>query len=399
MQSKEPKKVDIMSPSAKAKTAAPSAHIVTAEAVQAEEVPTIPLGSLQTISALQPEVLVHSVASSRSVSMPVPLVVQPSEYRRSLGEWAQVWWDGIRPTYLWLSLLPMLLGSVLAWTQTITAKTPYGHFRLSHFLGTIIALVLLQVGAHLINDYYDYLRGIDTSNAFGPGGLIQQGLIKPSNVLTYGLALLLVGALVGMVVAFAGGPVVYVLGIVGLLCAYFYSATARSLSSLALGELAAFCVFGPLITLGAYMVQAGYADRSAFVYSIPLGLLAVAAIQANNMRDVEGDMHAGKRTIASFLGLQWNRVFLLTLLVCAYALIVLIALPHGAPHFLLLTLWTLPSLVVIITGILRTDTPAGLHLVMRQLLKLETSFALLLIIALIITVLLPVLPHIPTRLF
>src|SRR2546422_5736690 len=77
-----------------------SSHIVTAEAVQAEEVPTVPLGPLQTLSALQPEVSVHSVASTRTVSMPAPLVVQPSEYRRSLGEWLQIWRDGIRPSYL-----------------------------------------------------------------------------------------------------------------------------------------------------------------------------------------------------------------------------------------------------------------------------------------------------------
>src|SRR5436853_1915686 len=85
--------------------AATSSQIVTADSVEAEEVPTIPLGSLQTLSTLQPEVSIHSVASTRSVTMPAPLVVQPSEYRRSVGEWLSVWWDGIRPTYLPLSIM------------------------------------------------------------------------------------------------------------------------------------------------------------------------------------------------------------------------------------------------------------------------------------------------------
>lgn len=394
MQSEEPK--DSENTMSKATT---STHVVTAETVQAEEVPTIPLDSLQAINALQPEVSVHSVNSTRSVSMPVPLVVQPSEYHRSAGEWFQVWWDGIRPAYFTLSLLPVLLGSVLAWTQTLTASKPFGHFHLTHFIGTIVAIVLLQAGANLVNDYYDYLRGVDTTNAFGPGGLIQQGLIKPANVLLYGLVLLGIGALVGIIVAFAGGPLVYLLGIAGLLCGYFYSATKRSLSSMALGELAAFLIFGPLITVGAYLVQAqtGRVDHYAIIYSIPLGLLAAAVVHANNMRDVEGDTHAGKRTIASYLGLQPSRIVLLVLLVCAYGLIVLQAGPKGAPHFLLLTLWTLPELVIIVTGILRTDTPSGLHLVMRQLLKLETYFALLLIVGVIITAYIPLLPHLPTH--
>lgn len=394
MQSKEQKSDAVVSkPKAKA---APSTHIVTAEAVQAEEVPTIPLGSLQTINALQPEVSVHSVASTRAVSVPVPLVVQPSEYHRSFREWLQVWWDGIRPRYLLLSLLPVILGSILSWTQTATTKTPFGQFHLNHFIATVVAIVLLQIGANLVNDYYDYLRGVDTSNAFGPGGLIQQGLIKPINVLTYGLCVLGVGALIGIIVALRGGPLVFLLGLVGVLCAYFYSATSRSLSSLFLGEVAAFLVFGPLITLGAYLVQSAGAWRPALlVYSLPLGLLAAAVVHVNNMRDAEGDTHAGKRTVAALLDLQWSRILLLALLLVAYGILVVVAIPRGAPHFLLITLWTLPLLVVLVSGALRTDSLAGLHLVMNQLIKLETYFVLLLSAGLIVTTLLPLLPHIP----
>src|ERR1700736_2699866 len=114
MQSQDPMNPDAMVSAPKVK-AITSSQIVTADSVQAEEVPTIPLGSLQTLSALQPEVSIHSVASTRAVSMPAPLVVQPSEYRRSLGEWLHVWWDGMRPAYLPLSIMPVVVGSVLAW--------------------------------------------------------------------------------------------------------------------------------------------------------------------------------------------------------------------------------------------------------------------------------------------
>jgi 1,4-dihydroxy-2-naphthoate octaprenyltransferase len=374
-----------------------STRIVTADSVQAEEVPTIPIGSLETINALQPEISIHSVASTRSVRMPAPLVVQPSEYRRTPKEWLQVWVDGMRPSYLLLPLLPALLGTVLAWTPSISAQTPLGHFHLAPFIGMLISLLFLQLGAHLINDYYDYLRSIDTSNALGPGGLIQQGLVKPTRILTLGLVLLVLGALCGLVVASVGGPILYLFGLIGLLCAYFYSAPPRALSSLGLSELVAFLLFGPLITMGAYALQTGHILYSTFVYSLPLGLLAAAVIHINNMRDIEGDMHAGKQTIASLIGIQWSRIWLLALLLGAYAVLVFLAIPHHGPHLLLIALWTFPLLVLIISGVIRTDTPASLHMTMLQTLKLETYFTLLFIVALIILALLPVLPHLPAH--
>src|SRR5579863_5644511 len=239
-----------------------SSQVVTAPTVQAEEVPTIPMGSLQTLNALQPEV---SVASARTVRRPAPLVVQPSEYRRGMGESLQVWWDGIRPTYLPLSIMPVLLGTTLAWTQSITTKTPFGHLGITHFVATLLAVVLLQIGAQLINDYYDYVRGIDTSNTLGPGGLIQQGFVKPTRVLLLGIIALAAGMLIGAIVAISGGIFVFLLGLFGVLCAYLYSATIYSLSSIALGEVVSFLIFGPFITLGAYLVQMNTPSRSQFI--------------------------------------------------------------------------------------------------------------------------------------
>lgn len=372
------------------------AHVVMADSVEAQDVPTVPIDSLKTISALQPEVSVHSTASTQAVSNPVPLVVQPAEYHRSLGEWMQIWKDGIRPGYLVLPLMPFLVGTTLAWVQTVNAHTPLGHLHLSHLIGTLIALLLLQIGANLVNDYYDYLHGTDTSNAFGPGGLIQQGLIKPTRVLTLGLAALGLGALIGIVVALVGGPLLYLFGLVGVLFAYFYSATARSLSSLALGELISFCVYGPLIALGSYIVQSrGSFSPLVLIYSLPLGLLAAAVILVNDLRDLEDDEHAGKFTLASLIGQSWCRVLYIVLLLAAYVIIAAMGIPHGAPHLILITFWTLPGLVIAITGILRSSTPASLHMLLRQTRRLAMTFAILLALALIVTAIFPVLPLIP----
>lgn len=376
--------------------AASTTQVVTAEFVQAEEVPTIPIASLQTISSLQPEISVYSVASTGSVSIPSPLVVQPTEYRRSFKEWVQIWLNGIRLHYLPLSLMPILLGSVLAWISTITPKKPFGSFHITHFLGAIVVVFLLQVGAHLVNDYYDFLHGVDTSNALGPGGLIQQGHIKPTRVLKIGLLLLGLGTVIGIVLAINGGVLLYFFGLIIVLCAFFYSATSYSLSSRALGEIVGFAIFGPILALGAYMMQVGpHFPASVFIYSLPIGLLAVATVHANNMRDIEGDALAGKRTLTTIVGLSVSRVLYLLLVLAAYGIILYLGIPHKAPHLILLTLWTLPTLIIGIISAMRTNAPTGFHLVMSLTLKLEILFAILLIIGLIATAIIPILPYLP----
>ena len=373
-----------------------SSQMVTAESVQSEEVQMAPSGTQQTVSELQPKISVHSVATTRSIMQPLPLVAQPSENERRLGEWLSIWWEGIRPAYLLLSLLPVVLGSVVAWTQSVSLKTPRGTFHPVRFVITLAAVLLLQIGAHLVNDYYDYLRGIDTSNTLGPGGLIQQGLIKPVRVLSFGLIALGLGALLGAFVAVSGGWLVIVFGLIGVLAAYFYSGEPKALTSLALGELVFFFIFGPLLTLGSYMVQTGHLDRTVYIYSISLGILATAFIHLNNMRDTLSDAPAGKLTLASLLGLRLSRTLYVVLVLGAYAPIVALGLPRHAPHLLLIVLWTLPTLVIAITTVLRTTSPASLHKAMLESLRLEIFFTILLIVALVVTAVLPILPHLPS---
>ena len=376
-----------------------STHIVTADSVLAEEVPTVPIGPLEVITALEPEVSVHSVADMRAVNVPTPLVVQPSEYRRSSSEWLQIWREGLRTYYLSLSLMPILLGSVLAWTQTFSAQTPLGRFHLTHFIGAIVVAILIQLGAHLINDYYDHQRGIDSSNTLGAGGLIQQGFVVPTRILTIGLGLLSVGVLIGLVIALNGGPLAFLFGLIIVLCAYFYSSPPRPLSSLGLGELVAFLVFGPLITMTTYLVQSGgRLSTLVFFYSLPLGFLAAAVIWVNNVRDIEADSHASKLTLPSLLGLRQSRIGYLVLLLLPYVVMLLLGFPHGSPHLILLTFWTLPMLTVAILGAIRTNVLVGFHQVLQQTLKIMTSFTILLILALIITSILPIITHLPAHL-
>ena len=144
------------------------------------------------------------------------------------------------------------------------------------------------------------------------------------------------------------------------------------------------------------MVQVGpHLAASVLIYSLPVGLLAVAVFHANNMRDIEGDALAGKHTIATMVGLFTSRILYVLLVLGAYAFIVYLGIPHKAPHLILLPLWTLPTLVVAVISVVRTNAPAGFHLAMKLTLLLEIMFSILLMIGLIITAFLPILPFIP----
>lgn len=367
------------------KKAPVSSQVIAAESVQAEEVPTIPLDSLHTLSTLQPEVSVRPVAATQITTVPEPLVVQPAEYRRGPGEWARIWWDGIRAYYLWFAVLPLALGSVLAWLASISTKKPFGDFHPQRFAVALVAVCLLQMGASLLNDYYDYIGGVDTSNSLGPGGLIQQGLIKPARVLAIGLFFLIIGAFIGALAAFYGGFTAFIFGALGLLGAYFYSAPPRALSRLTLGEVVSFWLFGPLLTLGAYLIQLGKLDSLPLVCGTSLGLLISATLYINDMRDIESDAQAHKYTLASLLSVRVNRFVCTLLFLGAYVPVLVLGIPSHSQHLILITLWTLPGMVAILIALYRTTTPASLHTTMHQALKLAILFTVLLIIALTIS--------------
>lgn len=375
------------------KKAPVSSQVVAAESAQAEEIPTIPLDSLQTLSTLRPEIAVRPVTDGRSAPLPEPLVVQPAEYRRGPGEWLRIWWDGIRPAYLWFPVLPLALGSVLAWLASLSPRAPLGDFHPQRFLVALLAVALLQIGANLLNDYYDYAGGIDTSNTLGPGGLIQQGKIEPARVLSLGLFLVIIGAFLGLLIAFYGGLPAFIFGALGVLGAYFYSAPPRALARLTLGEVLAFWLFGPLLTLGAYVIQRGKIDSLPLIYSITPGLLATAVVYMNDMRDSESDSQAHKYTLASLLSTRVNRVVCTLLLLGAYVPVLVLGIPSHGPHLVLITLWTLPGLVAILVALYRTHTPASLHVTMQQARRLAIFFTVLLIVALTISTYQTWLPH------
>lgn len=253
--------------------------------------------------------------------------------------------------------------------------------------GLIAVVLLLHAGANLLNDYFDVRRGTDGEHALGSSGILQKSLLPAEAVRRVGLTLLAFGAiglLIEVLTAHAWG--VLLLGGPAVLLAYFYSATPYALGYLPLGELAVGFVMGPAVLISSVEIQGAQVNALAVTFSLALGSLAAAAMLANNLRDLETDRAANKRTLVTYLGVQMGRTFYLALVLLPYLLIALAAFPHARPHGILLVLLTLPALVVVITGVLRAETPAATNVVVAQTLRLHRNFSLCLLVGYLISI-------------
>jgi 1,4-dihydroxy-2-naphthoate polyprenyltransferase len=215
------------------------------------------------------------------------------------------------------------LGLIATWMQASRAWTlamPFmsisvgtaaalrnGFFSPWTYLLAALGAVALQAGANMVNDYYDFANGTDSADwnspeNFGPGLVIQRGILRPEQVWWGGIAALAVGSTLGLIlVAVCGWPVL-VLGLIGVGGAYFYTAAPLQLAYRGLGDLMVFALMGPGYVLGAYYVQALSFSSSALVASLPMGFLCSGVLQANNLRDIENDRAHGKRTFAVLIG-------------------------------------------------------------------------------------------------
>jgi 1,4-dihydroxy-2-naphthoate octaprenyltransferase len=204
-------------------------------------------------------------------------------------------WMIVLRAYSWpASLVPVTLGSVIAWR--------HGKFSWLDFALTMIAALLVHSAANLANTYFDFKNGVDRAETADDRGLVD-GLMTPRNMLFTALGLFAGGAAIGFLLAFKNHvPALLWLGAAGFALAWFYTATGFAYKYRALGDVGIFFAFGPCIVGGAALIQAGSFLPEALWASIPLGLLIVGIVHANNMRDVKSDGQAKFTTLAGALG-------------------------------------------------------------------------------------------------
>ena len=177
-----------------------------------------------------------------------------------------------------------------------------------------------------------------------------------------------------------------ILGAAAALLAYLYSATPYALGYWWLGELVIGFVMGPAIVISSVSVQGAQVGSLATTFSLALGAFAAAVMLAKNLRDVELDRAAHKRTLATLLGHQMGRTLYLALVLLPYLFVVVVAFPHGRPHGVLFVLLTAAELVVVISGILRAEAPAATNVVVAQTMRLHWRFSLCLLVGYLLSI-------------
>ncbi len=256
-----------------------------------------------------------------------------------------LWLKTMRVPFLQASFVPVVLGGVLALQLAHV-------FNLATFLLTLVGGSLIHIATNMFNDYFDFKSGNDFQvkhqNPFAGGGrVLTAGLVKPSTHLLVSSLCLLLGCLIGLYLVFAFSlPYLFVLGVIGVISSYFYVGPPFRFAYRGVGEVIVGVNFGPIMTLGAYYVQAGSFAWEPLLASIPVGLLVAAILWINEFPDMDADGAVGKRTLVLRLGYSRSIGVYVGMVVAAYLLLIVYAL---LAVFSLVPITSLASLIALLS--------------------------------------------------
>jgi 1,4-dihydroxy-2-naphthoate octaprenyltransferase len=262
----------------------------------------------------------------------------------------RIWAMAARPRTLPAAVAPVLVGTALAGSE--------GEFRPLAFCAALVGSVFIQIGTNLSNDYSDARRGADTEERLGPVRVTAGGLVPPRKVLVATWLAFAIAVAAGAYLIALVGWELLAIGAASILAGVLYTGGPRPYGYEGLGELFVFLFFGVVAVTGSYYVQTEELTWLAVALSVPVGLLAAAILVVNNIRDVDTDRRAGKRTLAVRVGRDRARRLFVLVITLPFAIVVAIAAVDGRPELLLALLAAplVPPLVRTVSS--RTDGPS-----------------------------------------
>ena len=288
---------------------------------------------------------------------------------------AQIWLLAARPRTLPAAAAPVIVGTALAIAD--------GLFRPGPALAALLTALLLQIGANVANDVFDFQRGADTAERQGPLRVTQAGLLTPTQTLTGMWAIFSLTGLLGLYLAYVAGWPVILVGLAAIAAAILYTGGPLPFGYYGLGDLFVFIFFGLAAVGGTYYVQAGQLSAAALWAAIPIGLLTTAILVVNNLRDIETDGAVGKRTLAVRLGATGARIEYLLCLAGAYLGPFLMWAVNVSSAWVMLSWLSLPLALQLARQIYR-ETGRSLNLALAGTGQFELVFAVLFSIGLLL---------------
>jgi 1,4-dihydroxy-2-naphthoate octaprenyltransferase len=280
----------------------------------------------------------------------------------------QIWLEAARPKTLPLALVSILTGSVLAYSA--------GHFSLTIAIMAFVTATLLQILSNLANDYGDAVQGTDNDNRLGPQRAMQSGAVTADQMKKAIIFNIILTAIAGLTLVFYAlssfeSILTFIgLGILAILAAIAYTMGSKPYGYVGLGDLSVFLFFGLLGVSGTYFLHTGHVDATLFLPALGCGLLAVAVLNINNMRDIENDSECGKRTMAVRLGQRKAKQYHFILLGSALVAFASYLLIQGKPVWI-----SLPFLVSVYVvaqhgrAVWQTQQPAQIAPMMPVVVK------------------------------
>ena len=287
---------------------------------------------------------------------------------------AKIWFLATRPKTLPASLVPVLIGTAAAYSDS--------YFRPLYFAITLVCALFIQILTNFINEIYDFKKGADTKERLGPRRHVASGDISVKEMKAVSLVLALITFGLGLVIVFHAGWIILAVGISSLFFAYAYTGGPYPLAYNGLGDIFVFIFFGLIAVSGTYFVQALEISYASLIAGAAPGFLSMNILAVNNIRDIETDPKAGKITMAVKLGKKKAQALYVIISALAFAVPVILYI-LSENYYMLLPLISMPLAVKLCIGIY-TKAGRELNSVLAGTAKLLLIHGLLMAVGYII---------------
>ncbi len=265
-----------------------------------------------------------------------------------------IWFQTARPKTLWAAVSPVIIGAAMAHAA--------GAFHPPSVVAALLGAILIQIGTNFANDYYDGLKGTDTPDRLGPIRATQAGLISPETMRRAFIGTFILACLPGLYIVYRGGMPFVVIGLVSILCGILYTAGPYPLGYVGLGDVFVLVFFGPVAVGGTFYLQTHTINADVILAGLAAGLFSVAILTVNNLRDIEQDRAARKKTLAVRFGAAFAKAeYIAALLLAALVIPVSLWFRMGTGGVLLCVGALILAVPAMRTVATQTDGPALNH--------------------------------------